>query len=487
MANRNLAHFVGRKEYLDDLESLWRKATSSLIACRGRRRIGKSTMIREFARRTADAYIEIEGLPPDWEMTNRRQLDHFIKSLADQTGASKEPVDNWLEAFHRLDDQIDDSKRTVVLLDEVSWMGGYDVDYPGRLRTAWETYFHRHAKLVVAVCGSVSTWIRENILDNTGFTGRFSRDYLLPELSLSECAEFWRQARDRVQTKEVFDVLSVTGGVPRYLEEMDPGLSAEENIRRMCFMPSGELFKDFDAIFSPIFGTEIGLKRKVLEALADGPLSAAELAERFGLDRNGRISAVLRELKEGGFLSDDTGINPETGLRVRVGKYRLRDNYTRFYLKYVAPRKAQIEAGTFRFASLAMLPGWESVMGLQFENLIVNNAMSLVPHLHLGNSIVESAAPYRNARKTADGRREGCQVDLLVQTPMTAYVVEIKRKRREIDESVIAEVQKKLERIPRRKNLSLRPVLVYDGEVSPQVEGSGFFDAVIPAGKLLDA
>ncbi len=148
------------------------------------------------------------------------------------------------------------------------------------------------------------------------------------------------------------------------MEEVDPGLSAEENIRRMCFMPSGELFRDFDAIFSPIFGTEIELKRKILEALADGSLSAAELTDMFGLDRNGRISAVLRELKEGGFLSDDAGINPETGARARIGKYRLRDNYTRFYLKYVAPRKSQIEAGTFRFASLASLPGWESVMGL---------------------------------------------------------------------------------------------------------------------------
>ena len=485
MKRNNSAHFIGRKEYLDDLETLWRKTTSSLIACRGRRRIGKSTMIREFACRTAEAYIEIEGLPPDKEMTNRRQLDHFIESLADQTGSSKTPVDNWLEAFHRLDDQIDDAKRTVVLLDEVSWMGGCDIDYPGQLRTAWESYFHRHDKLIVAVCGSVSTWIRENILDNTGFTGRFSRDYVLSELSLSECSEFWRQARDRVQPKEIFDVLSVTGGVPRYLEEVDPGLSAEENIRRMCFMPSGELFKDFDAIFNPIFGTEIELKRKILEALADGPMSAAELSERFKLDRNGRVSSVLRELKEGGFLSDDAGINPETGMRARIGKYRLRDNYTRFYLKYVAPRKLQIEAGTFRFASLAMLPGWETVMGLQFENLIVNNAMSLVPHLHLGNAIVESAAPYRNTRKTADGSRRGCQVDLLIQTPMAAYVVEIKRKRREIDEAVIDDVQRKLARIPCRKNLSLRPVLVYDGEVSPQVEGVGFFDAIIPAEKLL--
>lgn len=482
---RNPVQFIGRRDYLEDLESLWRKATSSLIACRGRRRIGKSTLIREFARRTASDYIEIEGLPPDKQMTNQRQLDHFIEALAAQTGASKEPVSNWTEAFHRLDGQIDDEKRTVVLLDEVSWMGGYDVNYPGALRAAWERYFHRHQKLVVAVCGSVSTWIRENILDNTGFTGRFSRDYVLPELTLCECAEFWRGAKDRVSSREIFDVLSVTGGVPRYLEEIDPGLSAEENIRRMCFSTSGELYKDFDAIFSPLFGAETELKRRILVALSDGPLSGAELSARFALKRNGRMSSVLRELKEGGFISDDPGLNPATGTDSRVGKYRLKDNYTRFYLKYVMPRKTQIEAGSFRFASLGTLPEWNAVMRLQFENLIVNNAMSLIPFLHLGNSIVESAAPYRNARRDAEGGK-GCQIDLLIQTPMTAYIVEIKRKR-EIDESVIAEVQGRLSRLPLRKGMSPRPVLVYEGELAPSVEGSGYFDAIIPASKLLES
>ena len=482
---RNPVQFIGRRDYLEDLESLWRKATSSLIACRGRRRIGKSTLIREFARRTASDYIEIEGLPPDKQMTNQRQLDHFIEALAAQTGASKEPVSNWTEAFHRLDGQIDDEKRTVVLLDEVSWMGGYDVNYPGALRAAWERYFHRHQKLVVAVCGSVSTWIRENILDNTGFTGRFSRDYVLPELTLCECAEFWRGAKDRVSSREIFDVLSVTGGVPRYLEEIDPGLSAEENIRRMCFSTSGELYKDFDAIFSPLFGAETELKRRILVALSDGLLSGAELSARFALKRNGRMSSVLRELKEGGFISDDPGLNPATGTDSRVGKYRLKDNYTRFYLKYVMPRKTQIEAGSFRFASLGTLPEWNAVMGLQFENLIVNNAMSLIPFLHLGNSIVESAAPYRNARRDAEGGK-GCQIDLLIQTPMTAYIVEIKRKR-EIDESVIAEVQGRLSRLPLRKGMSPRPVLVYEGELAPSVEGSGYFDAIIPASKLLES
>ena len=120
--------FIGRNDILDDLESLWRKRTSSLVACRGRRRIGKSTLFREFARRSAEAYIEIEGLPPtdEKEMTNQDEIDHFMESLDLATGCGVHKVDRWLQAFAALDKQIDDAKRTVVLLDEISWMGRYE-------------------------------------------------------------------------------------------------------------------------------------------------------------------------------------------------------------------------------------------------------------------------------------------------------------------------------------------------------------------------
>ena len=475
--------FIGRKEYLDDMESLWRKKASSIIACRGRRRIGKSTLFREFARRTADMYVELEGLPPDKNMTNRMQLDNFVSALSSQTGCPQDPVPDWLHAFQRLEQQIDDTKRTVVLLDEISWMGGYDASFPGALRTAWETFLHRHDRLVFVVCGSVSAWIKENILGNTGFTGRFSRDYVLPELSLAECAEFWGDAKSRVSSREIVDVLSVTGGVPRYLEEVDPGLDADENVRRMCFMPAGELYKDFDAIFDPMFGVDVELKKRILLELVGGPLSAAELERIFKLDRNGRVTKSLKALKEGGFVTDDPRLNPETGEQARTARFRLRDNYTRFYLKYVAPRKMQIEMGSYRFASIAALTDWNVVMGLQFENLVVNNAMTLLPFLHIGNAVVESAAPYRNTRRGADAGN-GCQVDLLIQTPRTAYVVEIKR-RRELGVEIIDEVERKIKRLPLRKGMSSRPVLVFDGELHPAVEASGYFDAVIPFRRLL--
>ena len=478
--------FVGRKEILQDLETLWRKRTSSIVACRGRRRIGKSTLIREFARRTADAYIEIEGLPPSAEkpMSNLDEIDHFVTVLNDQTGCGVKKVERWYDAFSLLEKQIDDSRKTVVLLDEISWMGHCDHTFPGVLRSAWETLFHRHDKLIVVVCGSVSSWIKKNILGDTGFTGRFSRDYVIPELSLAECTEFWGEAKNRINEREILDVLSVTGGVPRYLEEVDPGLSADENIRRMCFVKGGELYRDFDAIFDHVLGDSMALKKRLLEELASGPMSGAELSSRMGVGRNGRFSEILKDLELGGFISSDPGLNPETGSAMRTSKYRLRDNYTRFYLKYVMPRKTEIETGTYRHSSLEHLPEWNAVMGLQFENLIVNNAMDVASCIGMGNATIESAAPYSNSRKGRGGNSAGCQIDLLVQTPKTAYVVEVKRKNY-IDTEIEAEVGMKIKRLPMRPGMTVRPVLVYAGELSKSVEADGYFDAIIPARRLL--
>ena len=255
--------FFGRKPELEDLSALWRKSTASLIACRGRRRIGKSRLIREFARRTDGAYIELVGLPPRPDMTNARQLEAFAIGLEKATHRPVATPGNWSKAFELLDKAIDDRRRTVVLLDEISWMGGYDPDFPGYLKTAWDTAFSHHNKLVFVLCGSVNAWIKKNILDSTGFVGRFSRDYVLDELTLAESVKFWKTTAERLAPREIFDILSVTGGVPRYLEEIDPGLSAAENIRRLCFTPSGTLFKDFNEIFAAVFGKEAPLKRNI--------------------------------------------------------------------------------------------------------------------------------------------------------------------------------------------------------------------------------
>ena len=425
--------------------------------------------------------MSFEGLPPRKGMTNRNQLDNFGTALARLTNRPRVVLETWHDAFFWLDKAVEDGKKTVILLDEISWMGRYDPDFPGHLKWAWDKLFHRHRNLVMVVCGSVSAWIRENILDNTGFAGRFSRDYVLPELPLSLCPAFWGKSAGKVSSREMFDLLSVMGGIPRYLEEIDPGLTAEENIRRLFFTPQGKLFTEFDDMFSAVFGEASETKKSILVALTDGPKSGAELSVALGLANTGRFSEHLRALAEGGFITADSGLNPETGKSARIDRYRLKDNYTRFYLRCVAPRKKEIAVGGYRFSSVEQLPGWNAMLGLAFENLIVNNWQELLPRIGVGSSIVESASPYR---RTSSDIRKGVQIDLLVQTPRTVYVIEIKRKR-VIGCEIEKEVEEKIRRLRVRRGVSVRPVLVYDGELDPQISGSGYFAALVDAASLI--
>ncbi len=478
--------FVGREKELESLRLLLDKRTASLVACRGRRRIGKSTLIEEFARRNNCRLVVIDGLLPREGMTNQVQLDNFIEKLSAQTEADNTRVSSWFEAFVRLDQALKWDGWTVVLLDEVSWMGRYDADFPARLKSGWDTLLKRHDRLIVVICGSVSTWIKKNILENSGFAGRFSKDIVLRELPLSQCKAFWGEAASRLAPSEILDVLSVTGGIPRYLEEVNPGLSANENIKRMCFDRDGVLFGDFKAIFSQVFGEESVLKQKVLRSLIDGPRTCIEVAEALGVARGGSLSETLETLVDAGFVTKDEGYNPETWKKARTVKYRLSDNYTRFYFKYVLPHETEILSETYLFNTLDSLPGWDAILGLQFENLVVNNFRELVKPLHLEGIPVLSAVPYeRRAGKDGDSNdRKGLQIDLLVQTRKSAYIIEVKR-RKSIGESVESEVAEKVARLRHPRGISIRTALVYEGELAPVVRGNGYFDAIISAADLL--
>lgn len=473
--------FYGREDELASLAELWEKPTPSLVTCRGRRRIGKSTLFRRFAEVSKARFLHLEGVAPEPGMTERDQLDAFMRQLSEQSGTPFARVDNWFDAFRWLDRELGGRRRKVLLLDEVSWMGRHSPGFAGELKAAWDRRFHEREGLVVALCGSVSPWIAENILNNTGFVGRISRDVALGELPLRDAAKFWGPAAERREPEDLLDVLSVTGGVPRYLEEVRPALSAMENIRRMCFLPDGTLFRDFRRIFADVFGPRAAMKERILRALAGGSRNGAEIAAAIGVGRGGTVTGELAELELAGFVAKDSGLNPETGTRTRTGVYRLADNYTRFYLQYIEPRAAEIEGRKYKFATLESLPRWAGILGLQFENLVLGNFDRLQELLGIRGVEILSAAPWR---KRAAGAEGGCQVDLLVQTPKSVYVVEIKRRAR-IGEEVVGEVREKLRRIHFKGRKSVRTALVHCGELAPAVRGSGFFDFVIPAAELL--
>ena len=467
-------NFYGREDILLDLEGLWGKRVASLVTCRGRRRIGKSTLIKRFAELSEARFIKIEGLRPDEEMSNDDELSAFAEQLSVYAEQSIPAAKNWLSAFKSLDGILDE-RRTVVLLDEVSWLAYFDERFAAVLKVAWDNMFKEHAHLVFVVCGSVSTWIKENIVDSNAYYGRRSLDIVVPELSLKDCARFWDGRQDRVS-----DVLSVTGGVPRYLEEVNPSQTADENIRRMAFRPNATLRTDFDEMFKDVITKRPRMVAKVLETLTDGPLTMSEIAGRINAGAGGNVSSALEQLIEAGMVARDVGKNPETGAEIRERRYRLRDNYTRFFLKCVRPASETIDDGSFLFTRLSRLDEWETVKGFAFENLIVNHYAELLPYLHLEDSLIYSAAPYR--KNGAKG--VGYQIDLLLQTKRSQCVVEIKR-RTSIKKSIIDEVAAKIAKMKKSPGMSIRAALVYDGNLAETVPSDGYFDAIIPFRRLL--
>ena len=136
--------FLGRENELESLRMLLDKQSSSIVACRGRRRIGKSTLIREFARRNELVFVNIDGLAPQPKQTNHDQLVNFSLKLSQQTRYAGSVPENWFSAFKALDSSIDDSRWTVVLLDEISWMGKHDPDFAGYLKSAWDNDLKYH-------------------------------------------------------------------------------------------------------------------------------------------------------------------------------------------------------------------------------------------------------------------------------------------------------------------------------------------------------
>src|SRR3990167_9105827 len=324
--------FIGRAEELGTLDTLLKKKSASMIVIKGRRRVGKSRLIEEFARRVKhDVFYSFAGLPKTKETTAKTQRDAFATQLSKQ-GFPKIIAEDWTDLFWLLADKST-TGRIIVALDEISWMGSLDPDFLGKLKNAWDLRFKKNDQFILFLCGSISTWIEENILSSTGFLGRISIDMTLKELPLTDCEKFWGRQTQHLSAYEKLKVLSVTGGVPLYLEHIDSTVSAEENIKRLCFQPEGILFGEFDKIFSDLFSKRSEKYKKIVRSLANRSTSQDEICRSLGLKQSGDIGEYLDDLIKSGFISRDFTWRVDKGKISTLSKYRLSDNYARFYVK----------------------------------------------------------------------------------------------------------------------------------------------------------
>ena len=305
----------------------------------------------------------------------------------------------------------------------------------------------------------------------------------LKPLPLNDANQLLEQQGFKSSIYEKFKILSVTGGIPWYIEQMIGVYTADENIKRQCFTPSGGLFAEYDRIFKELFGKQDTLYKKLVKSLVSGPLEYHEIAEAAEYKSSGRLSHYLENLIAAGFITRDFIWDLKDGKQSDLSHFRLNDNYQRFYLKYIEKKRAQIERGLFQDLALSSLPGWESIMGLQFENLVVNNRDILLKRLNIRKEDIIYDNPYwKRAIKT----KTGCQIDYLIQTKYkNIYLCEIKFSKNKVHSKIIEDIKEKIACLSLPRNTAILPVLIHVNGVQESVLDSKFFYEIIDFGDLL--
>lgn len=476
----NTQKFVGRRRELAQLKLLFKKKTASLVVVKGRRRIGKSRLIEEFSQGVT--FYHFSGLPPGEQTTAQDQRDEFAAQLNTQTGFPVLHFEDWHQIFVVLAEKIK-TGRVVVLFDEISWMGSHDANFLGKLKNAWDMYYKKNSKLILILCGSVSQWIEKNILSSTGFFGRIAQEITVEEMPLSDCNEMFEAVGFKGSYFEKLMLLGITGGIPWYLENIQPKMPAIENIKRLCFEKNGLFVKEYDKIFHDLFSSKGTVSKNIVNALVQGPRGYEEIAQAIEYASGGPLSNYLEELVTSGFISKDSSWSIKTGEQTKLHRYRLRDNYLRFYLKYIGPKKSRIEKGHYKDIAISSLPDWEAVMGLQFENLVLNNRDLIFQKLKINPADVIQDNPYFQHTTT---RQKGCQIDYLIQTKYkTLYVCEVKFSQHRVGIRVLDELKQKVDRMSLPRGFVCHPVLIHVGGISREVEENDFLYQTIDFSSLL--
>ncbi len=466
-----MQEFVGRESELRIAKKLLNQNESRIMVIRGRRRLGKTTLAEKIAE--GYKFFKFSGLSPqDYAIQKKDPIQDFLEQLSKQTGKSYNYCDSWFVALSLLEKEIPDNEKTVILFDEISWMARGHRGLISSIKAWWDLSIVREKNVLLILCGSVSTWIEKNIIKSTALYGRISAFINLKPLSITDASTLLRLKNFKGSPYECYQILSILGGVPWYLKQIDTSLSVEQNIKDLCFNDSGLLYDEFDCIFNDVFSKYGDVYHRILTVLGDGPKDLSEIRKAINYPEGGQLSKLMDNLIVSGFVSKHRQWSLKTCDLKKQSIYRINDPYIRFYLKYIK-----------NFQETDKFPkSFDSMLGFQMETLLIQNQKLLLDRLEINNAV--RAGPYLQKASTD---RKGCQIDYLVQTDTNSlFLCEFKFNRLTIQTDVISEVKQKIKRlvVPRYKGIA--PVLFHMGKVSEKVFDSSFFSRLIELESFLD-
>jgi len=323
---------IGRIKELEEFKRLANTGESEFVAVYGRRRVGKTFLIREAFNSRFDFYIT--GVA---NATLSQQLDNFHLAIKkyDQAQITATPAGNWMNAFHQLSLVLEKqkSKKKIIFLDEMPWLDTAQSGFIQALEYFWNSWASARKDILLIVCGSAASWMINKLIHNKGgLYNRVTHRMKLEPFTLQECELYFRSRSGAYDRYQVIQLYMVMGGIPFYLKQVDTRMSAAQNINRLCFDPGGILFNEFDTLYRSLFNNA-EKHISIIEALSKKArgLSRDELIAATKMPSGGSVTRILKELEESNFIRKYEAF----GKKEKYSLYQLTDFYSLFYLKFI--------------------------------------------------------------------------------------------------------------------------------------------------------
>ncbi len=380
---------IEKKILLDSLSS----TQSEMIAVYGRRRVGKTFLIESVFE--DKICFSISGIHKG---SLKDQLNEFSKVLFPKK-KERQVINSWFDAFDLLETYIETIKgkqKKVIFIDELPWLDTPKSKFIAAFEHFWNKWATKRTDIILVVCGSAASWMIKKILNSKGgLHNRVTVRIRLLPFNLNETEQYLNTKNIRLNRYDLCQLYMSFGGIPFYLKQIRRGESVIQNIERICFTKDGLLYSEFDNLYSALFNNATK-HIAIINALANSPqgLNRNTLIKNSKLETGGGVTDVLNELLESGFITEI----PAQNTVAKNNIYRLTDEYSLFYLKFIQKNKF---AGQGAWASVSKTPSYIAWCGYAFENICFKHTNAIKKALGI-SAVYTNIYSWHNSKAQID-------------------------------------------------------------------------------------
>lgn len=395
---------IGRNKEKGELLNALRTDQSEFVAVYGRRRVGKTYLIREtFNYQFAFQHTGLANA------NMQKQLKNFKASLQ-KAGMQKVPrITCWLDAFFTLEQFLDSihQERKIIFLDELPWLDTPRSDFVSALEHFWNGWATTRKDIVLIICGSATSWIIEKIINNHGgLHNRLTKRILLQPFTLKECEEFVQSQGLVMSRMQIMEAYMIMGGIPFYWNFLQKGQSLVQNIDRLFFSKEGELKNEFDMLYASLFKNPDNYIR-VITALGEkkAGMTREEIITQTNMADSGTLTKVLKELEWCGFIRKYNIL----GKKIKSALFQLIDNYTLFYFRFIKQNENNDEHFWSNSVQSSLYHNW---CGLSFERICLLHIPQIKQKLGI-QGILSNTYSW-SSKSNEELGLPGVQIDMLI-------------------------------------------------------------------------